>query len=217
MFLNNACVRNERGTSQTVHVVSPDEHTRCEEATLHEGANSSYQTGITVENAPSTVVAEWQRRMRVGSCASILVSKEDGADAKAAAICKHLEKFVNAVIRVQREERDRQSRIIEEKLAKRNERRLAKGKHRRRSTAIKRDKSSVKTVEHCVAAIVLRRHVLPDRKCHSLEAHVAISLRNHTHSCPFCLNDFCQGPRKSVMDFKVERLQTTQQKEKQMK
>ncbi|CDI83628.1 hypothetical protein EAH_00041170 [Eimeria acervulina] len=93
---NESATKGPTASVKTVHVVSPDEHTRCEEATLHEGANSSYQTGITVENAPSTVVAEWQRRMRVGSCASILVSKEDGADAKAAAICKHLEKFVNA-------------------------------------------------------------------------------------------------------------------------
>ncbi|CDI84804.1 hypothetical protein EPH_0048130 [Eimeria praecox] len=166
---NETATKGPTAPVKTVQVVLPDETASGEEATIRGEGHSPDQARKTLENAPSKVVAEWQKRMRSGSCASILITKEDGADKKAAAICKHLEQFLNAVTRVQREEKDRQNKIMEEKMAKRNERRIAKGKHRRRtgSTAAKRDKYS--------------------------------------------------GPRKSVLDFKAERLQTTRQKEKQMK
>ncbi|CDJ49289.1 hypothetical protein, conserved [Eimeria brunetti] len=164
---NENATKESAAPPKTVQVVLPDEHASGGETTSHGKAHSPDQPRNTIDNAASRLVAEWQKRIRSGSCASILIAKGDGADAKAAAIGKHLEQFVNAVIRVQREERDRQRKIMEEKLARRNERRLAKGKHRRRSTTTKKSKSS--------------------------------------------------GPRKSVMDFKAERLQTTRQKEEQIK
>lgn len=129
----------EHGTDQTVQVAWADEQPSTEEATSHGVPQSSDQPRKTLEHTPNKAVAEWQKRMRAGSCASILVTKEDGAN-----LGKHLEQFINTVIRVQREERERQTQIMEEKLAKRNELRVARGKHKRRSTAIKRNKSSVK-------------------------------------------------------------------------
>lgn len=87
-------------------------------------------------------VAEWQKQMRSGKCGSILVFNRGGSGAKEDAIFKHLESFVNAVARVQREERARQHAILEKRLAKRKEERQARGKRVKRAT-IKGNKSQV--------------------------------------------------------------------------
>lgn len=88
---------------------------------------------------PSKRVAEWQNRMRSGSCASMLLAKE-----KSEAFVRHLAKFANVISRVQHKERERQQAIMREKLAKRIERQKAAGKYRKRSTVVKRQKALVR-------------------------------------------------------------------------
>lgn len=122
----------------------PEAHTSDSQATAHDDLPAAPNSSQPLEELPSRVVAEWQKRMRSGSCASILIVKEEESGKKAEAIFKHLEKFAIAIARVQREERDRQHSIMAGKLAKRNERRKAKDKRRKRSTLAKKDRTLVR-------------------------------------------------------------------------
>lgn len=93
-------------------------------------------------------VAEWQNQMKSGKCESILVVKRAGSGSNDDAVSKHLESFVNAMTKVQREERDRQHAILEKMLAKRKEELQAKGKRFKRTT-IKKGKSQVSSSPAC--------------------------------------------------------------------
>ncbi|KAL8433803.1 hypothetical protein ACSSS7_003599 [Eimeria intestinalis] len=152
------------------------------------------------ELSASKQVAEWQERLRSGSRASVFVPSSEQSGDQSKAFLKQLEKFAKVIAKTQREERDRQHLIMQEKLEKRTERQLAAGKLKKRNTVTKKKKSiytpmNTRGSTHKLSTALFCKIVLAQTPCISIQ----------------------QAPRKSIVDMKFARIQAEKQKEQQMR
>ncbi|KAL8270980.1 hypothetical protein Esti_005101 [Eimeria stiedai] len=131
----------EQGLSTLNKIVQlpPSPHEEDEE----KAAASKSRSHPTDAPEPSTSkqVAEWQERMRWGSCASVFLSGGGVSGDHSKAFFKQLETFASLVAKTQREERHRQHLIMQGKLEGRAERQLARGKRKKGSIGAKRQKN----------------------------------------------------------------------------